>query len=155
MRAVFILTAAVLAASCASGPPVAEAPGPSAIPERELGLSRAEVLSEPPPGPVLDNPAEPGEAELRPPAFTGAPPVIPHSVSDLGPIRIGDNACLGCHDRETAGDFGATAVPESHYVDQRNGDGSARDEVAGARYTCTTCHVAQTLAEPLVGNAPR
>ncbi len=37
-----------------------------------------------------------------------------------------------------------------HYRDLRNAPDVTRDEIAGARYDCTICHVAQTGAEPLV-----
>jgi len=45
-----------------------------------------------------------------------------------------------------------TPLPASHYTDLRNAPGKVGDTVTGARWVCTSCHVPQTDAKPLVGN---
>ena len=40
----------------------------------------------------------------------------------------------------------------SRYADLRNAPDAAQESVVGARANCVACHVAQTAAQPLVGN---
>ncbi len=83
-----------------------------------------------------------------------APPQIPHRVDTFLPIVAADNQCLDCHD-----------VPK--YIDKpMNTDRTVKskspmsrdhyasndlDEVAGARFTCTQCHVPQSNASAAGG----
>jgi nitrate reductase cytochrome c-type subunit len=46
----------------------------------------------------------------------------------------------------------ATPIPASHYVDLRNAPGKRGETVAGARWSCTACHVPQQDVKPLVGS---
>jgi nitrate reductase cytochrome c-type subunit len=46
-------------------------------------------------------------------------------------------------------------MSESHFKDLRHAPEVLRDELAGARWYCTSCHVSQSDAEPLVDNPPR
>ncbi len=109
-------------------------------------------------------------------AFQDAPPMIPHSVEGLIPIKIGNNACVGCHMPAVATAVNATPIPKSHLIDFRpktaigddgriTKDGHAVDntssqerknisikenkeeKLTGARFNCTQCHAPQSDAE--------
>jgi len=62
-------------------------------------------------------------------AFQDAPPMIPHDVTGLIPIKINDNQCLSCHMPEMAkmGGMGATPIPVSHFTDFRPATTIAED----------------------------
>jgi len=62
-------------------------------------------------------------------AFQDAPPMIPHDVTGLIPITIGNNQCLGCHmpdDAKMMG-MGATPIPVSHFTNFRPATTIAKD----------------------------
>ena len=88
-----------------------------------------------------------GEQMLIPRTFTGQPPLVPHTIAKYEPITIEENACLDCH---ISDDFKGKKMPkmgESHFL-KVNG----KEKVNMARYECTTCHVQQVDAPPLVEN---
>ncbi len=113
-------------------------------------------------------------------AFQDAPPMIPHDVTGLIPIKIGDNQCLSCHMPEVAKDMGATPIPSSHFMDFRpvttiaadgelEKDGhkikntsseklknvsikSNHGKLYGGRYNCTQCHAPQDTGVLAVPN---
>jgi len=114
-------------------------------------------------------------------AFQDAPPMIPHDVTGLIPIKIGDNQCLGCHMPEAAAGMGATPIPGSHFTDFRpatsiaaNGDivknghiikntsseklknvsikPTKNGKLYGGRYNCTQCHAPQDTGVLAVPN---
>ncbi len=114
-------------------------------------------------------------------AFQDAPPMIPHDVTGLIPIKIGDNQCLGCHMPEVASAMGATPIPASHFTDFRPAttigkDGSVEKDghkikntsseklmnvsikateggkLYGGRYNCTQCHAPQDTGVLAVPN---
>jgi nitrate reductase cytochrome c-type subunit len=102
--------------------------------------------------------SEPGEAERLDRAFEGAPPQIPHSVEDLLPITLDSNDCLDCHDPESATSEEDAPLPESHFQTPVMGKGQPgepmawkvqgykkSDQIAGARFLCTTCHAPQAM----------
>lgn len=92
---------------------------------------------------------DPGSQKPVARTFSTQPPVIPHSVEGLDQITLGQNACLTCHERESAKLVKAPAMGASHYRDR---DGKTLPGVSAARYQCTACHVPQADARPLVGN---
>ncbi len=156
----FVLLLAV-ALGCSSGAPDKDGPEPAArpaptpqavktIPDSEIGLAAGTAFQQPAQAPIAFNRVDPGESELRVPPNAEFPPVIPHSVEDLGPITLSENPCLDCHNADIAEEMGAVPVPASHRMDLRNAPGGIGDEVTGARLVCTSCHVAQTGTEPLV-----
>jgi cytochrome c-type protein NapB len=156
-----VLVSIALVWSCASGkaPVVTEKATPSpattaqaGTPDSKIGLAPGPVFEQPEQRPIAFNTVDPGESELRPRPNAGFPPAIPHSIADLETITLNENSCLSCHDPETAPDMGAPAVPASHQVDLRNSPEVEGTEVVGARWVCTSCHVAQTETEPLVAN---
>jgi len=105
-------------------------------------------------------------------AFQDAPPMIPHDVEGMLPIKIGSNACKDCHMPEVAAAVKATPVPQSHLTDFRPKTGLAKDgritkngkavdntssnkmkyvtakkhktKLTGARYNCSQCHAPQS-----------
>ena len=113
-------------------------------------------------------------------AFQDAPPMIPHDVTGLIPIKIGDNQCLGCHMPEVASSMGATPIPPSHFMDfrpvttiaadgelEKNGHKikntssetlknvsikSTHGKLYGGRYNCTQCHAPQDTGVLAVPN---
>ncbi len=158
--------AIVLAMSCSSGAPPADtdtaataAPPPAApapVPDSEIGLAAGTAFEQPEQAPIAFNRADPGESELRPRPNAEFPPAIPHSIEGFDAITLAENPCLECHDPEMAPDMGAPAVPASHQVDLRRTPDVTGEELVGARWVCTSCHLTQTDTEPLVANtAPR
>jgi cytochrome c-type protein NapB len=114
-------------------------------------------------------------------AFQDAPPMIPHDVTGLIPIKIGDNQCLNCHMPEMASAMGATPIPKSHFTDFRPVTTIAKDgaiqkdghsikntsseklknvsiketkggKLYGGRYNCTQCHAPQDTGVLAVPN---
>jgi cytochrome c-type protein NapB len=111
-------------------------------------------------------------------AFQDAPPMIPHDVEGMLPIKIGSNMCMDCHMPEVAEAVKATPVPQSHLTDFRPKTGIAKDgritkngkavdntssqnmkyvtakkhktKLTGARYNCSQCHAPQSKG----GNVP-
>lgn len=122
------------------------------IPDTSLGLSKTSVFEVPDPPPVEWNTTDPGERPVLPRVYEGSPPLIPHAVQDFLPITRDDNQCIGCHQVEEKEEGEPTPIPASHFVDLRNAPDTRRDEVAGARYVCVSCHVPQTQNPPLVEN---
>jgi len=157
---VFAVAAALAAVSLASAPGPATRGAEAAAPKRgsaaaakrpalvvadsAMGLSRTSVFSVPAPPPVAVNRRQPGETKPLPRMFPGAPPRIPHEITDFVPIRRNGNECVECHDRARALESGAVPIPESHYRDLRRAPDTARDGIAGARYVCVSCHVPLT-----------
>jgi len=61
----------------------------------------------------------PGESTKFERAYVNAPPMIPHSVEGLLPIKQNNNQCLGCHMPEAAKAVNATPIPVSHFTNYR------------------------------------
>ncbi len=92
------------------------------ITEEALGLRKTNLYSE---GAKTEGiktdysrPA-PGNAPVFQRAYLNAPPMIPHSVDGLLPIKQNDNKCLGCHMPDVAKGMGATPIPASHFTNYR------------------------------------
>lgn len=159
----FVLLSIALSWSCASGkapavtettPPPLPAAAAAGIPDSKIGLAPGTAFEQPEQLPIAFNTAEPGESEQRPRPNADFPPAIPHSIADLGPITLSENPCLDCHDPDAAPDMGAPALPASHQVDLRTSPEVQGNDVAGARWVCTSCHVELTDTEPLVAREP-
>lgn len=145
----------VLSTACAERrPTVAPTPGgdTAALPEEAVGLSPGRLDSLPPLAPMPTPPGDPGDVPSGPAAYDGAPPVVPHAIEDFLPIERDANACLDCHGRGEPIPGEPTPVPGSHYVDLRGAPDTSGDDVAGARWVCTACHVPVTDAPPLVAS---
>ena len=120
------------------------------------------------------NDAAPGTSKRIERAFQDAPPMIPHSVEGLLPIKIGNNQCLGCHMPEAAkaAGIGATPIPASHFTDFRpkhklEGQdftksidnykneiaiSKKKDTLVQARFNCSQCHAPQSTGALAVSN---
>jgi len=115
--------------------------------------------------------AAPGTSQRIERAFQDAPPMIPHSVEGLLPIKTGNNQCLGCHMPEVAPSVKAVAIPKSHFVDFRpkhklegqdftksidnyKNDVSIKklDKLSMARFNCSQCHAPQSTGALAVSN---
>jgi len=114
----------------------------------------------------------PGTSQRIARAFQDAPPMIPHSVEGLLPIKAGDNQCLGCHMPDVAKGVGAIPIPKSHFTNFRpthKFDGKQfsksidnyKNEVAiskvskklsMARFNCSQCHAPQSKGDLAVSN---
>jgi len=124
----------------------------------------------------------PGQSTRFERAYVNAPPMIPHSVEGLLPIKQNNNQCIGCHMPEAAKGVGATPIPVSHFTNYRpktelkngelvkegktvgmNGElGNVSDiKVAKAkksnklyqgRFNCSQCHAPQSKTDTVVGN---
>lgn len=124
-----------------------------AIDELNMGLSKSSVFDTPTPSPAAYSDAKPGRNEWLPRAWDGIPPQIPHRTDMYLPVVAADNQCLDCHDvpkyidkpRNTdRSKKSRSPMSRDHYTDE------TLETVAGARFTCTQCHVPQSNATPLV-----
>ncbi|MBL0721566.1 MAG: nitrate reductase cytochrome c-type subunit [Sulfurovum sp.] len=61
----------------------------------------------------------PGSSTKFERAYVNAPPMIPHSVEGLLPIKQNNNQCLGCHMPDVAESMGSTPIPVSHFTNYR------------------------------------
>ena len=93
----------------------------------------------------------PGQVKPFQKSFVTAPPMIPHSIKGMVPIKVGQNMCLQCHMPSAAKSLGITGMPKDHFVDNFAGD-KTKPKVAGSRYFCTTCHTPQANIDPVVEN---
>ena len=122
------------------------------VPADQIGLSKVGISEVPDPPGATENASEPGEGTPVPAAFEDSPPVVSHGVAEFLPITLEENMCVDCHAVEEKLEGEPTPIPQSHYVDLRNRPDVAGSEIAGARYVCSSCHVAMTDAKPLVAN---
>jgi cytochrome c-type protein NapB len=93
----------------------------------------------------------PGKVKPYKKSFVTAPPMIPHSIAGMTPIKVGQNQCLMCHMPQNAKAMGITPIPKDHFVDNFEGD-KVKPKIAGSRYFCTTCHTPQANLDPVVEN---
>lgn len=82
--------------------------------------------------------------------FSTQPPVIPHAVENFDEINLEGNQCMDCHSAANFKKKNAPKVGDSHFVDR---EGKKLPEASSARYNCTSCHVPQVDAPPLVENS--
>lgn len=114
------------------------------IKDSEISLRKSDVLIIPN-VPLFQHVAEDaGNNELLPRAWDGAPPQVPHLVSELV-VNREENECTDCHTSDKTED-GDPAISISHYTDESG------ETLVGRRYFCSTCHVTQLNAKPLVRN---
>lgn len=123
-----------------------------AIPDRDMGLRRTALSDDRVPEAVAYLGDSPGNNEKLPSSYEGAPPVIPHSLEGIVPITREENYCVACHVSGGKGPEDPPQVSRSHLIDWRSAPGTLREEVAGARWRCTACHVPRSTASPLVPN---
>jgi cytochrome c-type protein NapB len=128
--------------------------------EQEIGLDSS-VFDTPEPTRFDYISIDPEEADSTlPTAFEDAPPLIPHSIAELGPMTLRRNKCLKCHHDQDLWDQDKdvetpSPMPESHYVSLRQDPNVVEKKIIGTRYFCTQCHVPQAEVELLVDNGFR
>ena len=155
------------------------------VTEEVLGLRKTDLYSEEAgtKGVKTDysRPA-PGSSTKFERAYFNAPPMIPHSVDGLLPIKQDNNQCLGCHMPEVAKGMGATPIPVTHFTNYRpttifkdgelvkegktvgmNGEmgnvgdikiakAKKLDKLYQGRFNCTQCHAPQSKTDTVVAN---
>ena len=149
---IFSLLAVAFSGSAFAGKP---------IHDTSLGLSKTAVTDSPPPEKFHYSENFPGIDPVLKRAYPGAPPQIPHNIEAFLPVGKARNMCKTCHDKRNTFDASGkakkvkgqpTAIPASHYIDHRLGNGKIGKTVVGARTVCTQCHVPQANVKPLVEN---
>ena len=152
-----------------------KADGVKSVTEASLGLRKTDLYSEETEthgAATKYSDAAAGTSKKIKRAFQDAPPMIPHSVEGMLPIKTGNNQCTGCHMPEVAPSVKATPIPKSHFVDFRpkhNFDGKQfskaidnyKNEVAikklkklsMARFNCSQCHAPQSEGTPLAAES--
>ena len=127
------------------------------IQTNSMGLSKGSVFDIPTPEVYHYGNAQPGQSKVLPRAYSGAPPQIPHDISEFLPITAQNNMCIACHAQPEQ--WGKkrekgmpTPIPPSHYTDLRNAPGKVTENLINARFNCNQCHVPQTDAPVLVQN---
>ena len=155
------------------------------VSELILGLRQTDLYSEE----AETNPVKtdysrpaPGQSTRFERAYVNAPPMIPHSVDGLLPIKQNNNQCIGCHMPESAKAMGATPIPVSHFTNYRpttvykngelvkegktvgmNGElgnvsdikvakAKKSDKLYQGRFNCSQCHAPQSKTDTVVGN---
>jgi len=150
----------------------------ASVTEESLGLRKVDLYSEDTTKPEATQyiKAAAGSSKRFDRAFENAPPMIPHDVEGMLPIKIGNNACTGCHMPDVAPSMKATPIPPSHFTSFRpvtalaadgkiTKEGSAinntsdfktvahkLNKLSTARFNCSQCHAPQSDTKPLVGN---
>ncbi len=143
MNRLAITTAAALLAAlaaCASNYPVSDLRGKD--------VAAADTAPSVKPFPEKS----PGGAQvLIPRTFTGQPPLVPHAIARYEPITVEQNDCLDCHISDELNGKKMPRMGDNHFVPPGPG-GGGNPVVDMARYECTTCHVQQVDAPPLIEN---
>ena len=140
----------VMGCSPAPGPQATGAGSAGDIPDTDLSYRHEPLDTESATPGTRYTDIEPGDSQLLERSFENAPPIIPHSLTDLLPITRARNDCLECHHPDMAEDFEATAMPPTHFYDIRRD--RQLDDANPANYNCTQCHVPKADAPELVKN---
>lgn len=145
------------------------------VTEAELGLRKTDIYAEEDETKGMAaqySTAAPGTSQRIARAFQDAPPMIPHSVEGLLPIKAGNNQCLGCHMPEVAPSINAIPIPPSHFTDFRpkhklkgqdftksidnykneTAISKKKDTLVQARFNCSQCHAPQSRGSLAVSN---
>ena len=82
-------------------------------------------------------------------SYSTQPPLIPHAVENFDEVTLTDNQCLECHGPANYKKKESPPIGDKHFAGGDPKSGLA----SNARHACVMCHVAQSDAKPLVGNA--
>lgn len=145
------------------------------VTETALGLRKTDIYAEEAETTGMKahySDAAPGTSQRIARAFQDAPPMIPHSVEGLLPIKADNNQCLGCHMPEIAPSINAIPIPPSHFTDFRpkhklkgqdftksidnykneTAISEKKDTLVQARFNCSQCHAPQSTGALAVSN---
>ncbi len=139
MKAAVAILLGLMLAAAAGASPNLSAPAPD-------GLRPGGSLADSHPAPVIAPPER--DAHPTPRAHPYLPPVVPHHVRDHQ-LDLNANRCLSCHDVGRAEAMLAPPMTPTHYRDR---EGKETERIAGGRYFCLQCHVAQQQVRSPVGN---
>ncbi len=177
-----LLSVAVMFTGCNDAPQAKQKETLKAtITEESLGLRKTALYAEEDTSAAKTEyrAAAPGSSTRLKRAFQDAPPMIPHSLEGLVPIKIDNNQCLGCHMPNMAKLVGSTPIPKSHFTNFRPSTHIIEGEVVksgvilkntsttdlqdvsivrqgglvGARFNCTQCHAPQSQGNLAVENS--
>ena len=146
-----ILSLAAIVTACAT----ADKSSQAALDELNKGES---VFDTPTPTVYTYSDAKPGYNDRLDTAWEELPPQVPHKVDEYLPVVMSDNQCLDCHDVPKYIDRplntdrtikNKSPMSKEHYAS------GELDEVSGARFNCTQCHVQLSNAPALVDNTYR
>lgn len=136
-----ILAVIASAVICACATPL------SAPPQSLRGVDAAAA------DPVFAEPAwigkKPGSQTGYVRSYSTQPPLIPHAVENFDEVSLTDHQCLECHGPANYQKKGSPPIGDKHFAGGDRKSGAA----APSRHACVMCHVAQSDAKPLVGNA--
>lgn len=146
-----ILSLAAIITACAT----ADKSSQAALDELNMGES---VFDTPTPTVYTYSDAKPGYNDRLDTAWEELPPQVPHKVDEYLPVVMSDNQCLDCHDvpkyigKPVNTDRtikNKSPMSKEHYAS------NDLEDVSGARFNCTQCHVPLSDATPLVENTYR
>jgi len=136
----------------------------STVSEESLGLRKTDLYSETSEtvGHMTKYGSTPaGSSKKFARAYQDAPPMIPHSVEGMLPIKINNNQCKTCHVDSAPYDKTIPSVPPSHFTNFRPSSSYAikhantssedlshvsikkENKLVGARFNCSQCHAPQ------------
>ena len=146
-----ILSLAAIITACAT----ADKSSQAALDELNNGES---VFDTPTPTVYTYSNAKPGYNDRLDTAWEDLPPQVPHQVEEFLPVVMSDNQCLDCHDvpkyigKPVNTDRtikNKSPMSKEHYAS------NDLEDVSGARFNCTQCHVPLSNAPALVDNTYR
>jgi len=138
--------AAIITTACAT----ADKSSNAALDELNTGTS---VFDTPTPAVYTYSDGKPGYNDRLSKSWDELPPQIPHRVEEFLPVNMEDNQCLDCHDvpkyigRPLNTDRtikNKSPMSKEHYATKD------LDDIDGARFNCTQCHVPLSDAPVLV-----
>ena len=156
MKRVTPLFLALLLVACGAETATVEAPPPAAakaVPETAIGLYEGTIFDTLTPDAVTWEDRMPGSGEVLTRMVSGAPPAIPHGMTDFLPITREENGCIECHLSDDP-DEEAPQLPDDHRTDLRAAPEVVGDATTPARWVCTACHVPVSDAKPFPVIAP-
>jgi cytochrome c-type protein NapB len=115
--------------------------------------SDSEVFGTPTPAVYTYSDAKPGYNDRLAKSWEELPPAVPHRVEEFLPVVIEDNQCLDCHDvpkyigkplNTDRTIKNKSPMSKEHYAN------SDLEDIDGARFNCTQCHVPLSDAPALV-----
>lgn len=151
LAATLVAVAAIAAPAATTATAASAATPATALPASDQAPVKVQSLRGDTPVDQTPEPDMLKQERDRPPiqrSPTSEPPLIPHSIRGYQ-ITKNFNKCMDCHAWSKVKETGATKVSATHFKDST---GRELANISPRRYVCTTCHVQQTDARPLVGN---